>query len=282
MGSSCILTDSAAHIFNKSIVLQKTLGILPYLVELEAGVIDLTNMRITQLPEWNSPKQAPTLLPPDEDVLSAFFAEYQQRYDDLFVILTSASLFPAIPVIEKIASKKFGRAKIHLIDSQSTSIGEGILIQKTVGLIQSRFSADEIEEILRQVIPHIFTILCTPNFSYLHKYGFLDRGQAIAGEVLSVFPILSLDNGKLNPLEKFKNLRGLLDYYIEFIDEFDQLESISLILPDGLPASDFRTIKQYTEDQHPEARYLEVPINPFLATMIGPQGMGLVIEEKLE
>jgi DegV family protein with EDD domain len=282
MGLSCILTDSAAHIFNKSIVLQKSLGILPYLVEIDGAIFEVSQIKLTQLPEWISPSQSPTIMQPDEEALSAFLANYQQRFDDLFLILTSASLYPAIPVIQKIESKKFGRAKIHLIDSQSVSIGEGILIQKTGELIKNQLPAGEIEENLRAIIPHIFTLLCAPNFSYLHKYGFLDRGQAISGEVLSVFPILSLDNGKLNPLEKFKNLRGLLDYYIEFIDEFDQLESISLILPDGLPVSDFRTIKQYSEDQHPEARYLEVPINPFLATMIGPQGMGLVIEEKLE
>lgn len=278
MGLSCILTDSAAQ-YPKPRIPQSIAGILPNRVNLGDSVTDISQLHLTHLPEWVSRLHPPLLLPPDEESLTSFLLDYQQRFDDLFLILTSASLYPAVTVIEKIASKKFGRAKLHIIDSQSTSIGEGILIQKTIEMINNQVPADLIEENLRGVLPHIFTLLCTPNFSYLHKYGFLDRGQAITGELLSVYPVLSLDNGNLNPLEKFKSIRSLMEYFIEFIDEFDRLESISLIFPEGIPAGDIRSIKQYVEDQHPEARFFEYPLNPFLASIIGPRGMGLVIEE---
>ncbi len=281
MSSSCIITDSAAQLPKKLLTSSKDIGIIPYSVLKEGEDLDVTQLKISQLPEWISPAQTPTLLEPREDEIAAFMEEYQQRYDDLFLIVASGNLFPAYPVVEKIAARQHGRAKIHLIDSQSISIGEGLLIQRTHELIQQNLPADLIEEELRQIIPHIFTLLSTSNFSYLHKYGFLDRGQSIAGEMLSVLPILSLDNGKLNPLEKIKNIRALIDYSIEFIDEFDNLDTVSFILPEGAPIADFRGIKQYIEEEHPEAKYFEYPINSFLATLIGPRGMGLVIQEKL-
>jgi DegV family protein with EDD domain len=221
------------------------------------------------------------LLPPAENSLVPTLYDIQRRYDDVFIITTSAELFPAYKIIENIIAKQHGRARVHLIDSQTISIGEGIIVQKTMELIQRNILGDEIEEQLRQVIPHIFTLICTPNFSYLHKYGFLDAGQSVAGEMQSLFPIFSLERGQLTPLDKFKNTRNIIDYYIEFIDEFDKIESVAIIQPTSPLSGETRIVRQYIEEHHPETSFTESHINPFLAALFGPGGMGIVVHENV-
>jgi fatty acid-binding protein DegV len=43
-----------------------------------------------------------------------------------------------------------------------------------------------------------------PNLSYLHTAGILDAGQATIGELLGLYPLFVLEEGKVNPLQKVK------------------------------------------------------------------------------
>ncbi len=99
--------------------------------------------------------------------------------------------------------------------------------------------------------------------------------------MLSFLPIFTLEEGRLIPVEKVKSIRNVVDYFIEFIDEFDNLQNISIIQPAPLSHNESRLIRQHVDEFYPEADYSEHTINPYLASLIGPQGMGIVIKENI-
>ena len=283
MGLSCIITDNAAQ-FTKPISLgNKPFRTLNHKIDLgKNGVTDIHKVKVSDLPKWVAKYNPPLILPPGVDEITDQILSIYQSYDDLFIILVSKELHPSYSVVEKIVGKLHGRATIHLIDSQTIGVGEGHLVQLAADLISRNFSGSLIEEHLRESIPHIYTLLCTPNLSYLHKAGFIDSGQSTVGEMMSLLPIFTLEDGKLNPLDKVKNIRNVIDYFIEFIDEFDNLQNISFIQPAPPAFTESRMIRQHVEENYPQAYYSEHTINPFLASLIGPRGMGIVITEKIE
>ncbi len=220
------------------------------------------------------------ILPSSEAITNKVLASYQ-KFDDIFIILISAELHPLYGITSEVVKQLRGRAAIHLIDSRSLAIGEGQIVQLAAELIHRGEKGMIIEEKLRSIIPHTYTLLCTPNFSYLQKSGFIDKGQSISGEMLGFVPIFTLEEGRLNPVEKVKNHRNVIDYFIEFIDEFDKLENISFIQPHAVNQSETRLIRQHVDEFHKDSQYSEHTINPYLASLIGPQGMGIVITEKI-
>jgi len=282
MGRSCILTDNAAQFTRPIFSGYKNLLFLEENVEIQKDVIlDLRKARVSDFPKHVNAAFPVRLLPLSPEEIKEKLHLFSQTYDDIFILLVSRDLHPIYNIIEDLIQNIHGRATIHLLDTQSVAIGEGQIIQIAADLVEKGGNGMRIEEQLRVAIPHVYTLLSTPNYSYLYNSGFLDLGQAVSGEILSFLPIFNLEDGKLNPVEKVKNVRNVIDYFIEFIDEFEDISNISMIQPSLNGFSESKLIRQHIDEFFPETSYSEHPINPFLASLIGPQGTGIIITESI-
>lgn len=280
MGSSFIITDNAAQFTKPSFPGSKSLHFLDESLELEKGVFSgYRDVLVSNFPKKISNNNPVRHIAPTPQSITDLVTSLYQKCDDLFIILISSELNQNYALTEAIVKNLHGRADIHLIDSKTFSIGQGQLIQSAADLIDNGFTGSVIEERLRQDIPHVYTLLTTPNFSYLHKSGFIDIGQSVSSEMLSFQPIFNLDGGRLIPVEKVKSIRNVLEYFIEFIDEFDDLKSVSIIQPYPSFTNETKIIRQHIDEFYPGTIYTEHSINPHLASMIGPQGMAVVVNE---
>ena len=87
----------------------------------------------------------------------------------------------------------------------------------------------KLKDQIRSLLPSTYSIICPFGLSYLHYNGFVDRPQAVVNEMLELFPIFAVENGKLIPLEKVKSPRNVIGFFQEFLDEFEQLNQITFI-----------------------------------------------------
>ncbi|GAP14597.1 EDD domain protein, DegV family [Longilinea arvoryzae] len=206
-------------------------------------------------------------------------ANLSQDFDDILVILISSQLSETYQNAVKAAEDTQGRSTITVIDSQTISIGLGILVQTAAGFLEEGRTAVDVEKRIRYMIPHIYTLLCTPGLTYLDHAGFIDPSQATVGELLGLLPIFSLEEGKLSPLEKTRNYRAVLDFFQEFIDEFDQLDYIALLQNGSFSNSDLRQLRQHAEESYSAAQYIEHMLNLPMATLFSPKCVGLFVIE---
>ena len=280
MGKTCILTDNAAQFTRPIFPGCKKIQFFNSNIELqESVVVDLKHTKVTDFPRHINRANPVRLIAPTSESVNEQLLSLYQAYDDIFILLVSNELYPGYGIVENVVKKLHGKAEIHLLDTQSIAIGEGQIVQMAAEMSEKNINAAMIEERLRETIPHVYTLLCAPNFSYLHKSGFLDLGQAVSGEFLAFFPIFTLEDGVLNPVEKVRNIRNVIDYFVEFIDEFDHIDNISFIQPSPAGHNESKMIRQHVDEFYPETQYSEHTINPFLSSLIGPQGMGIVITE---
>jgi fatty acid-binding protein DegV len=220
------------------------------------------------------------IAPPDNKELSSFLAEAIATFDEIFCITCASAISPLHLEIDAFVEKQKGRAHFHLIDSQSFGSGQGALVNLAVNLIQRQKSPQEIEETIRQAIPHTYSLFCSPNLSYLYTQGFLDAGQLIVGEQHDLLPVYSLENGTLNSLDKFKNVRGVSEYFLEFLQEYEDISNLQFIHPrqQALPfLQDFR--EYLSETPYANVQCLESEANPFLENLIGPHGFAMILTE---
>lgn len=111
-------------------------------------------------------------------------------------------------------------AKIILIDSLCASLGEGLLVHKAVEL---RASGKNIEEVAKWVeenklhLCHQFTV---DDLNHLHRGGRVSKATAIIGTLVSVKPVLHVDDeGHLTPLS---NVRGRKKSLITLVDNMEK------------------------------------------------------------
>lgn len=281
MNSVCILTDSAAQFPQPGFPGRDNVRLITYGIEFDGQYYeDGQELKTTEFPQSATKALCPRLASPSVDKLRDLLISLSQHYKEIIVILTSAKLSQAFSNAQEAQSAVQGRVNISVIDSQTTSVGLGLLVQIAAEAASQGKSLFEIESIVRSMIPHIYLVLCTPGLSYLHHAGIVDEAQAFVGEMMGLLPIFTLEEGQISAVEKVRNMRGLVDFMQEFILEFEHLLHIAFIqsVP-GLP-HEARIMREYAQNSFPQTPFSEHTINPAFATIIGPRSSGLVVAEK--
>lgn len=283
MYSTCVLTDSSAQFPQPSFLGNHLVRVIPIDVEYEGQIYqEGKNFKINKLPPNASNSARPILHNPDPHHFQELFESLREVYDQILVILMSNRLSPIYDhATLSVVQKQYG-SSVQIINSQTTSVGLGLLVQKAAALFDQGSSMSEVEKQIRKQIPHIYTLLCAPGLSYLFYAGLLDQAQAAIAEYLNMFPVFTLEDGRLSPLEKVRNQRAALDFFQEFINEFDDLDHIALLQGHPQMIQESRILKQFITEYSPQTPYSEHTINTTLASLIGPRCLGLVVAERPE
>ena len=116
------------------------------------------------------------------------------------------------------AAEKFA-GKVFVVDSIQACIGERILLQYALRLIaQGNMTADEIAEELDAKKNKIQLLAVLDTLQYLRKGGRISSVAAIAGEMLSIKPVISVVNGEVKLVGKAmgsKKSNNLLNQLVE-------------------------------------------------------------------
>jgi fatty acid-binding protein DegV len=87
-----------------------------------------------------------------------------------------------------------------VIDSQSISVGQGLLVQAAVDSIARGDPPDETVRIVRGMIPRLYTVFFLERLDYLERLGRISRSQSLRDAGI----ILFLSSGGRRPIEKVR------------------------------------------------------------------------------
>jgi DegV family protein with EDD domain len=279
MGSTCILTDSTAQFTQPSFPGRNIVNILSLDVKLNSSLYDNSSFKVSSLPASANDELNPQLIAPSPEKIRSLLTNLGQTYDEVIGIFISSYLNQCFVNAEEAAVGLRGRMSIQMIDSQTTSIGLGLLVQTAAEAVAQGNSFQDIEQLIRSLLPHIYAVFCTPNLSYLHYASFLDHAQALVGEMMGMLPIWTLEEGKLTPQEKVRSRRHAFDFFQEFINEFDHLQHIALLQNVTPNPQDARLLREQVQVGLNKLAFTEHTINLPLATLLGPSAIGLFLLE---
>ncbi len=280
MSQVCILTDSTAqfpaHLFPGS----DLINVIPYHVELD-GVNHTSekDVKLAHLPASVYEDPGVQVRPPSIEDFSQMYKSLGFRYREIVVILISSHLSPAIENAQAAIEVAKCPAAIYLVDSQTTTVGLGLLVQAAASAAQQGFSGARISRLVRGLAPHVYTVFCLHNLSYLSRAGFIDPAQAIASEMLEIVPFLILENGRLSPTQKVRGSRHLVDLLCEFVMEFADVKHVALV--QGIPPFDqeARLLRERLSGLYRANSFSEHTLGIPLAALLGPHSLGLVVME---
>jgi DegV family protein with EDD domain len=117
------------------------------------------------------------------------------------------------------AAKRLPEMAIHIIDSQSISMGLGLMAIAAARAAQEGRSAEEVVQLVERLIDDITVVFTVDTLEYLHKGGRIGGASALIGSLLNIKPILVLEGGQVEPLEKQRSRRRAVHRVLELVAE---------------------------------------------------------------
>jgi len=276
MGDICILTDSSVQFPKATFPGKDSVRILPLLfASNQCKYTQEKPLNISNLPLSANQILNPNLSSPSQLGLDNLFEKLLQEFNEIVAIFMTNQVFPLVEFSQKLAQASPARNRIHIFDSMSISSGLGDVVENAARITKEKGSSLEIAQMIRESIPKIYSMLFVPSPTYLAKAGIIELPQAIISEYLEIYPIYSLEEGKLLPVQKVRTHRGVFDVFQEFLDEFEELKLVTLTQGGGISMLEERMFRQYCKERFKHSNFIELPLSQSMGVLFGPRSMGL-------
>lgn len=282
MGKVKIVTDSTAFL-EASVIKRLGVTVVPLTVRLGDETfregVDITAEEFFQILDRSS--AMPEAFPPSVEDFRAVYTKLSQTTDQIMSIHISSKLSQTCDRAVAASRAFMGRCEITVVDSLTTSLGLGILATAAAQAAAQGQSLEEVEFLIRGMIPRIYIAFLAGTLEYLERGGRIGKTQSLLGTMLDIKPFLTIEDGEIIPLEKVRDREGAVDKIFEFLSEFSYIEQMAIMQSTPEPIEETKMLIERLEMTFPG---LETPIlvyGPVLACHIGPDGLGVIVYEGL-
>ncbi len=220
--------------------------------------------------------------PPSVEQLVSVYSGLQDETDEIVSIHTSAGISATYRNAVKASEGFRGRCDIQVIDSTSLSAGLGMLASRAAAAAEAGSSLEDVVRVVRGIIPRLYVVFFLDDLAYLERNGLVSRSQAILGNLLNIFPFLTVEHGRLIPMEKVRSRIRAQEKLIEFVMEFSDIEHLGILHSTTEPDEEALSVAERLEALYPDTPISYVNYGPALATYVGLNGLGLVVLESEE
>jgi DegV family protein with EDD domain len=210
------------------------------------------------------------------------FNEILDKDDEVLGIFLAKEFSGTFPSA-KIAKDIIKSDKIHLIDSRGVTGALAAVVLAAGDLIQRGLSIENIELRLNEFIRNSESILVIDTLEYLVKGGRISKAQGAIGSVLSVKPVLTIGDGKLDTLAKVRGRKKGIKWMIDWVKDnrFDLSDKRVFILDTDDPKF-HQDIKDALLENFEVGEIIDIEVGAVVGTHSGPGCGGICfINEKI-
>jgi DegV family protein with EDD domain len=279
-----IITDSTAQFRQPDFAREHKVTVVPVTIhfgkETFRDGIDLTSEQFfSKLNTANG--ILPTAASPTPELFTSVYEEVTRSSNQVVALHLSSKLGRVWRNSKAGADPLLGRCNIQVIDSTTTSLGLGILVEEAVQAAEQGASPDEIVKLIRGLIPRIYVVFFVDSLEYLANNKRFNKTQAMLGSMLDIKPFLTIEDGDMVAMEKFRNRQLAVEKLMEFVSEFSDLDHLAIMQSTLTQTEDTRLVLEQLALDFPGRRFPLCLYGPSLGTFLGPNAMGVIVYEGL-
>ena len=276
-----IVTDSSAHFFDPDFPAKHQVTVVPLSIHFGATSfqdgVDIDNERFFRELAQGAP--IPTSTAPTPKHFAGVYESICQQNGNIVSIHVSSRLSRTLHNARAGADEVLGRCKIQIIDSLSTSIGLGLLVEAAARAAEAGAMQDDIVRIVRGMIPRMYAVFFIETMEFLANAERIGKAQAVLGAMLGIKPFLTLEDGDLVPMEKVRTRQQAIEKLVEFVVEFSNIEHLAILQGSAVTNEDTRLLLERLALEFPGRTWPVLAYRPSLATFVGPNAMGVMVFE---
>ena len=273
-----ILTDSASDILPAEAE-QLGVTVIPLNVTLEDGTVLRDGVDMTPSAYYEilaGCRKLPTTSQPSPELFENFFLEAAAAGDEVIGIFLSGTYQCA-----KLAADMANVDNVLFVDSGHVCLSEALLVRLAVQLRDSGKTAGQIAAILEHAKEHLHLVAAIDDLKYLRKGGRLPAAVAVAGGMLGIKPLITIQDGKVAMAGK---ARGLPGAYVALFKKVEEMGGINPAFPAlaGYTVSprEVTPIQTYLRDNLQQEDLLVRQIGCVIGTHAGPGAFGIAFFDK--
>ena len=282
MARVAIVTDSNAYLSPR---LAERLGVivLPHTIHLPQGSfkegVNLTPSQYFRMVQDSRRDALPSASGPSFEEFIDLYGQLFRQTDQILSLHISSHLSKTVENARMARGLYLGRCRIEVIDSLSTTVGLGYMVQTAAVAAASGHDLDDCIRLVRGMMSHIYLFFLTKHLPYLEREHRISPAQSILGTMLNIMPLLQIEDGEIIPLEKVRTGQQGVDKLFDYVSEFSQLKK-AVILQHGFD-KETGALLERLETAYPGREFNILTSNPSLAVHMGPDSLGVVVLEAL-
>jgi DegV family protein with EDD domain len=266
-----IITDSTAYI-GKEYIDKENIEIVPlnYVFGDESGKEGFPGEFNEFFKKLETTKLFPTTSQPAAGEFLDVFNKSLEENDEIIAILLSSKISGTYNSAV-LAKSMLEDKKITIIDSQTAASNLRFLVEDAIEMVKQGKTSKEIEEEINCKKTNMHIYLTTETLEYLSRGGRLSSIQSTIGNLLSIKPIIELQNGELKLLEKLRGKNKAIKAIIDKVPDNVQRIGICNILN----IEDAEKLQHSLKEKFPNATISIDELGPVIGSHLGPKTIGI-------
>jgi DegV family protein with EDD domain len=166
--------------------------------------------------------------------------------------------------------------KVRVVDTETASAGIALLGLAIQRRLEHGTSDEEVDELIERFKRDTNLIFTLDTLAFLAKGGRIGRAQGMAGQLLHIKPILTLEDGEVLPLKRVRgNRRAFHEFETAFLGSSSDEPALRVGIAHADAPARMEALEKLFEAQRPQATIeLATTLGPVLGTHSGPGTIG--------
>lgn len=279
MGRIAIVTDSTCNI-PADLVEKYNIPIIPLTLHWgEKSFLDGVELDADTFYRWLQEREEfPTTSQPSVGTFMNFFEETAERLqtDTILGIFVSSELSGTVTSATQ-AKAEVPELRIELVDSQYFSMGLGFQVLTAARAVEEDLEMAAIIERVQRTRDSMKFVFAVDTLEYLHRGGRIGGAARLLGTMLNLKPLLTLVNGRVEPLEKVRSRQRSLKRVIDIVDQHlaGRRPPTMAIMQAGTKPEEIALIEGWVKERFQPDELFTVALSPVVGTHCGPGTIGI-------
>ena len=283
MSKVAVVTDSVASIPD-ALVEEYEIHWAPYYIHRGQDVLrDLVTVYPKSFYQWLGTAVAlpTTAAPGPGDYLQIYeklAASGVREIASIHITAKGSAAYQAAKIAQGAILERMPDLKIAVIDTMNVAMCQGWLVVEAARAAQAGKTLTQITENIRRLIPLTRMIQTADTLKFLHMGGRIGKAQHLVGSLLSIKPLIGMEEGEIVALGKARGRKRAYQAMVDWVGTaVSQLGRIRIAYVHVAAREEAEKLKGLVEDRVTAVESLFAELSPALGVHSGPGTTGVCI-----
>ncbi len=117
------------------------------------------------------------------------------------------------------------QAHVHIIDTENVTIGEQLLVRLAIQMRDAGKAISEIASTIESHRKNVRVVGLLDTLEYLRRGGRISSGAAIAGSLLSIKPVICIEEGEVKLIGKARGSKNGRNLLVEAVNQYGGIDT---------------------------------------------------------
>jgi len=275
-----VVTDSCASI-PEDLIAAHDIQVVPYNVHIQGRAYkDLVDLHRKEFYEYlaTATEFPQTANPGPGDFLQVYekLAETTSEIISIHMTSIGSAAYQAAQVATEMLRETLPAVRVAVIDSRQTAMCYGWMALEAARAAQRGQALSEIVTLVEVMIPRARMIMTADTLKYLYMGGRIGRAKHLVGSLLSIKPLISMDDGEIVALGQARSRCKAYQRMVEIMEEMsDHLTEFKVAITHAAASEEAEKLRAMIAERIRCQELLTAELSPALGVHTGPGTVGV-------